>query len=397
MRNQKCIVVGVTGGIAAYKAAQLVSNLKKKGHEVHVIMTQNATEFVAPLTFETLSQNRVSVDTFDRNFDYNVQHISLAKKADCFVIAPATANIIAKITCGIADDMLTTTFLACKCPKILCPAMNTGMLENPITTRNLNQCKELGYQIVESEAGFLACGDTGKGRLAELSQVEAVIEKALCQDQFLKGKKLLITAGATQESLDPVRFITNHSTGKMGYALAHQAAILGGEVTLITGKCNLAYPYGVSVIPITSAKDMFEAVKNHFVSQDIVIKAAAVADYTPASYCDQKMKKSDGALTLSLARTPDILAWLGEHKKEGQFLCGFAMETENLLENAEDKRKRKKADMIVANSLKEAGSGFGTDTNKAYLLSAAGCKEMPLLSKEELAYEILKTIQDSQE
>lgn len=395
--DKKCIVVGVTGGIAAYKAAQLVSNLKKKGHEVHVIMTKNATEFVAPLTFETLSQNRVSIDTFDRNFEYNVQHISLAKKADCFVIAPATANVIAKIVHGLADDMLTTTFLAANCAKIICPAMNTGMLENPVTVANFEKCRELGYVLVESGNGLLACGDVGKGRLAELSDIESAIEKALTQDCFLKGKKVLVTAGATQEAIDPVRYITNHSTGKMGYALAHQAALHGADVTLVSGKCNLSTPYGVNRIDIISAQDMFEAVSSLSSEMDIIIKAAAVADYTPIDTADHKLKKKEGDMKIDLKRTQDILAWLGEHKKDGQFLCGFAMETENLLNNATDKLTRKNADMIVANSLTEKGAGFGTDTNRVILITKEGSKQLELLSKEETAYEILKAICNSQE
>lgn len=392
MENKPCIVVGVTGGIAAFKAAQLVSNLKKKNYEVHVIMTKNATEFVTPLTFETLSQNRVSVDTFDRNFEYNVQHISLAKKADCFVIAPATANVIAKLVHGLADDMLTTTFLAAACPKIICPAMNTGMLDNPVTQANLKRCQELNYQIVESDFGYLACGDSGKGRLADLSQIETAIDWALVSNRFLAGKKIMITAGATQESLDPVRFITNHSTGKMGYALARQAIRLGAEVTLITGKTNLSKPMGCKVIEVTNAESMFESVKANFDTQDIIIKSAAVADYTPLNIANQKMKKQEGNLILECKRTQDILAWLGENKKINQYLCGFAMETENLLQNAKDKLTRKKADLIVANSLNEKGAGFGTDTNKAYLISSNGCKECALQTKDELAFEILKTI-----
>ncbi len=398
MQNKPCIVVGISGGIAAYKAAQLVSDLRKKDYEIHVIMTAHAAQFITPLTLETLSQNRVSLDMFDRNFEYQVQHVSLAKKADCFIIVPATANVIAKIVHGLADDMLTTTFLAARCPKIICPAMNTGMLENPVTRQNLQLCQQLGYTLVESEAGFLACGDIGKGRLAELAQIEEMIDRSLYQDRFLLNKKVLITAGATQEALDPVRYLTNHSTGKMGFALANQAARLGAEVTLIAGKSvQLKPPYGVRLIRVTSAQEMFEQVTQLAENQDIVIKAAAVADYTPLNPVDHKMKKSDKELVLQLKRTPDILAWLGAHKRPGQFLCGFAMETEQLIENAKEKLHRKNADMIVANSLCEAGAGFGTDTNKVTLITASEIQEMALLSKEEVALEIFKAIQNSQE
>lgn len=394
----KCIVVGVTGGIAAYKAAQLVSNLRKKNYEVHVIMTKNATEFITPLTFETLSNNRVSVDTFDRNFEYNVQHISLAKKADCFVIAPATANVIAKVVHGLADDMLTTTFMAAKCAKIICPAMNTGMLENPVTQNNLILAKQLGYTVLESGEGYLACGDSGKGRLADLDKIEEVIEASLQTDLFLKGKKVLISAGATQEAIDPVRFITNHSTGKMGYALAHQAQLHGAEVNLIAGKnVALKTPLGVNKITVGSANEMFNAIKENYQDQDIIIKAAAVADYTPIETAENKIKKKDGNMQLELKRTQDILAWLGAHKKENQFLCGFAMETENLIENATEKLVKKNADMIVANSLNEKGAGFGTDTNRVTLLTKASKEELSLLSKEEVAYAILKNIISIQE
>lgn len=394
----KCIVVGVSGGIAAYKAAQLVSNLRKKNYEVHVIMTKNATEFITPLTFETLSGNRVSVDTFDRNFEYNVQHISLAKKADCFIIAPATANVIAKVVHGLADDMLTTTFMAAQCAKIICPAMNTGMLNNPVTQNNLSLAKQLGYTILESGEGFLACGDSGKGRLADLDKIEEAIEAALQTDFFLKGKKVLISAGATQEAIDPVRFITNHSTGKMGYALAHQAMLHGAEVTLIAGKnVSLKTPLGVKKITVGSADEMFEAFKENYQNQDILIKAAAVADYTPVKTAENKIKKADGNMQLELKRTQDILAWLGAHKKDNQFLCGFAMETENLIQNATEKLIKKNADMIVANSLNEKGAGFGTDTNRVTLLTKGKTEELSLLSKEETAYSILKAIVNIQE
>ncbi len=392
MKNN-CIVVGVTGGIAAYKAAQLVSDLKKKYADVHVIMTKNACEFVSPLTFETLSGNRVSVDTFDRNFEYNVEHVSLAKKADCFVIAPATANVIAKVVHGIADDMLTTTFLAAKCPKIICPAMNTGMLENLVTLENLNKANSLGYKIVESGSGYLACGDIGNGRLADLIDIEDQIELALQKELYLKGKKVLITAGPTQEAIDPVRYITNHSSGKMGYALAKQAALAGAEVTLISGDVQLHCPKNINLIKVKSAEDLFNAVKKN-ADHDIIIKAAAVADYTPLEYVDHKMKKSDSDLSLSLKRTSDCLAWLGENKQENQFICGFAMETENLIENAKAKLIKKNADMIVANSLATPNTGFQVDTNQVTLITKDSTTQLELMSKEDTAIAILQKIKE---
>ena len=397
MKNKSCVIVGVSGGIAAYKAAQLVSNLKKKEMNVHVVMTHNATEFVSALTFETLSGNRVSVDTFDRNFEYNVEHVSLAKQADCFVIVPATANVIAKIVHGLADDMLTTTFLACRCPKILCPAMNTAMLENEVTQENFKKATQLGYKIINSEEGYLACGDTGKGRLTDLFVIEEAIEIALQTEKFLAGKKVLITAGGTQEAIDPVRYITNHSSGKMGYALAHQAVQLGAEVTLISANSMLTIPSQVHYISTVSAQAMFEAVKVCSKDQDIIIKAAAVADYTPQKIADHKIKKSGDDLVLELKRTEDILAWLGKNKQPNQFLCGFAMETENVIENAEKKRSRKQVDMIVANCLTEPGAGFQKDTNRVTLITKDQIRELPLLSKDEVALWILKVIAGKEE
>ena len=385
----KVIALGVSGGIAVYKAAALTSMLHKNGYEVHVLMTKNATEFVSPLTFETLSNNRVSVDTFDRNFEYNVQHIALAKKADLFVVAPATANVIAKFACGIADDMLTTTFLACRCQKLICPAMNTGMLENPATQQNIETLRRRGMKFLDAENGLLACGDIGKGRLAEPEEIFDYIEELL-SPKPMAGLKVLVTAGPTQESMDPVRFLSNHSSGKMGYALAKQARNLGAEVTLVSGKVALAPLRGVQMVSITSAAEMAKAVKDAFPAQDITIKAAAVADYTFAETSPEKIKKGEGELTLSLKRTEDILRSLGQMARPDQVLCGFAMETQNLLENARKKLEGKHADMIVANSLREAGAGFGTDTNRVTLITQQGAEPLELMEKEEVAREILR-------
>ena len=386
--SNKVIALGVSGGIAAYKAAALTSMLHKRGYEIHVLMTKNATEFVSPLTFETLSGNRVSVDTFDRNFEYNVQHVALAQKADLFVVAPATANVIAKFACGLADDMLTTTFLACRCKKLICPAMNTGMLENPATQQNIETLRGRGMAFLDAADGPLACGDVGKGRLAEPEEIVDYIEELL-SPKPLAGCKVLVTAGPTQESMDPVRFLTNHSTGKMGYALARQARNLGAEVTLVSGPVALAPVRGVRMVPIRSAAEMAAAVKGAFPEQDITIKAAAVADYTFAVTSDEKLKKGDGELNLALQRTEDILKSLGQAARLDQVLCGFAMETQNLLENARKKLEGKNADMIVANSLRDAGAGFGTDTNRVTLLTRAGAEPLELMDKEEVAREIL--------
>ncbi len=386
----KCVVVGVSGGIAAFKSCQLVSTLRKKGIDTHVIMTKNATNFIHPTTFESLSGNRVSVDTFDRNFQYDVHHISLAKKADCFVIAPATANVIAKVTHGLADDMLTTTFLAASCPKIICPAMNTGMLENPVTVENIKRCQELGYTVLDTEAGLLACGDEGKGRLIDIKLIEQAIDKTLIEDPFLKGKKLLITAGPTQESLDPVRFITNHSSGKMGYALAKVARDLGADVTLISGPVHLDPIPWITTISVTSAKEMMDAVKEHYINQDIIIKSAAVGDFAPSEYSDQKLKISKEGTTLSLSPTQDILSFLGKHKNDNQILCGFAMETENALENAVRKLESKNCDCLVLNNLTHPDAGFQKDTNRITFLTKTTQQEYPTLSKEEVAFIILE-------
>lgn len=391
--EKKCIVVGITGGIAAYKAAQLVSNLSKK-YEVHVIMTKNACEFVTPLTFETLSHNRTIVDMFDRHFEYHTEHISLAQKADAFVIAPASANVIAKIAHGIADDMLTTTFLACSKPKIIAPAMNTGMLENPITQENIQKLKELGMTIVESGNGLLACGDVGKGRLAELPDIEDAIEYALHLDKPLLGKKVLVSAGPTQEALDPVRYITNHSSGKQGYAIAKAAAAMGAEVTLVSGQTKLHTPWNVSKISVTNAQDMSNEILAISSEFDFIVKSAAVADYTPVTVSDQKIKKSDDDLSIPLKRTTDILAALGKTKPKNQILCGFAMESENLLENAKSKLSRKNADMIVANTITGENAAFGVDSNTVILITKDEELQLPSLSKEKLSYVILYKLCD---
>lgn len=389
---KKCIAVGVSGGIAAFKACQLVSNLRKKNLDVHVIMTKNATEFVSPLTFETLSGNRVSIDTFDRNFEYDVHHISLAKKADCFIIVPATANIIAKIVHGLADDMLSTTFLAASCPKIICPAMNTGMLTNPVTAENLKKCKSLGYTVLNSDSGFLACGDVGAGRLIDIHLIEESIEKELITDPFLKGKKVLITAGPTQEKLDPIRFLTNHSSGKMGYALAKVARNLGADVTLISGPVHLPAIPWIKTISVQTAQEMKQAVESYYKDQDILIKVAAVADFTIKNPSQQKIKKEDEthSFQLELEKTEDILKFLGKNKQKNQLLCGFAMETENLLENAKKKLHSKNCDLLVLNDLNNKEAGFGVNTNQITLITKNSEETFPVLPKEEVALLILK-------
>ncbi|MBQ7993424.1 MAG: bifunctional phosphopantothenoylcysteine decarboxylase/phosphopantothenate--cysteine ligase CoaBC [Solobacterium sp.] len=388
MKN-KCITVGITGGIAAFKICSLVSSLKKKGNDVHVLMTKEALEFVTPLTLQTLSGNRVITDMFSTDFEPDVHHISLAKMTDVFVIAPATANIIAKIAHGIADDMLTSTFLACQAEKLIVPAMNTGMLENPVTRDNLETCRRYGMHILDSASGYLACGDTGKGRMPEPSVIMDAIEAIASKDRYLTGKKILVTAGPTQEALDPVRYLTNHSSGKMGYELAKAARNAGAEVTLVAGRTALADPVGVNVVPIVSAADLAEAVLSRSDEMDAVIMAAAVADYTPVTVDDQKIKKSEGQFAVELKRTTDVLKALGEKKKEGQVLIGFAMETQNLLENAAKKLEAKNADYIVANSIADEGAGFAVDTNKVTILSKDGENSLGLLSKEETAEKIL--------
>lgn len=385
----RTIVLGVTGGIAAYKAAQVASKLKQSGADVHVIMTEHATQFVSPLTFETLTNNRVSVDTFDRNFQWNVQHVSLAKRADLFLVAPATANVLAKMAYGLADDMLTTTILACSCPKMAAPAMNTGMYHNPITQRNLQLLQEAGVQILRPDSGYLACGDVGDGRLPEPEEICQAVEAALTEKD-LAGLHILVTAGPTQEPVDPVRYLTNHSTGKMGFALAKRAALRGAQVTLVAGPVHLPTPWGVERVDVTTAQEMYEQVTDRFPQTDITIKAAAVADFRPAQVAEEKIKKSgEGHTALLLERTRDILAALGQCKGPKQVLCGFSMETEHLLENSQRKRQAKGADLMVANSLRQAGAGFGTDTNLVTILSDQGQEELPLLTKEEVADRLL--------
>lgn len=389
MKN-KCIVVGVTAGIAAYKICQLVSSLKKQGNEVHVIMTKEAEKFVNPLTFQTLSSQKVITDMFTVDYTPDVHHISLAKKADLFVVAPATANIIAKIAHGIADDMLTTTFLASTCPKMIVPAMNTNMLNNPITQDNIATCQKYGIHIMCSGAGYLACGDVGAGRLPEPEEIEDAIASLVETDRYLQGRHVVITAGATQEEIDPVRYITNHSTGKMGYALAKEARNAGAKVTLISGKTNLPQPYGVDVINVISAADMRECVVNNFEKADVVIMSAAVADYTPIEKADHKIKKAEGNLSIALKRTQDILLTIGKKKRENQVVIGFAMETENLLENAAKKLQEKNANYIIANSIREPGAGFGVDTNIVKIISPTSVEDLGLLSKDDTAKEILR-------
>ena len=388
----KCVVLGVTGGIAAYKMANVASGLRKAGADVHVIMTENATQFITPLTFETLTNNRCVVDTFARDFKYEVTHITLAKAADLIMIAPATANVIAKMAHGIADDMLTTVVLAAKCKKLVSPAMNTAMLENPITQDNLATLKKYGFGIIEPTVGMLACKDVGKGKLPDPEVLLDYIAMELAREKTLAGVRVTVTAGPTQESLDPVRYLTNHSSGRMGYAIAREAMLRGAQVTLISGPVSLAPVPGVAMRPVTTAKDMLEAVRETLPETDILIKAAAVADYRPVTVADQKIKKKDGDMSIPLERTDDILKWLGEHKKEGQFLCGFSMETEHMLENSRAKLEKKKLDMIVANNLKVDGAGFGTDTNVVTLITREKETELPKMSKEDVAGRILDAV-----
>ena len=393
----KTIVLGVTGGIAAFKAAQLTSNLIKKGYDVEVIMTQNATEFIQPLTFESLTRHNVMVSTFEKVADRSVKHISIAKRADLFVIVPATANVIAKVVYGLADDMLTTTFLAAKCPKLICPAMNTNMYENPVTQRNLQMAKDLGYEILEPEDGFLACGDSGKGKLVDLSIIEEKIHMMTQDDLCLKGKKVLISAGPTREAMDPVRFISNHSTGKMGYELARAARDMGADVTLVSGPSNLAVPMGVECIRIQSAQDMFEVISSKQNEMDFIIKSAAVGDYRVKEMASEKIKKKGDTLTLELVKNPDILAYLGAHKPKHQILCGFAMETQDLIANATEKLVKKNCDMIVANNLRTEGAGFGTDTNVVTFIHPDHIDTLEQMSKYELGRKILHTLLQKQE
>lgn len=389
MLKGKTILLGISGGIAAYKMPNLARMLIKAGAEVHVIMTKNACEFITPFTFETLTKHKCIVDTFDKNFEYSVEHVSLAKKADLLIVAPATANVIAKLACGIADDMLTTTALACTCPKIIAPAMNTNMYNNPITLDNIQKLKHYGYEEIPPESGMLANGDIGNGRLPGESLLFDYVLKAIALPHDMDGMRVLITAGATCESIDPVRYITNHSTGKMGAALAKLAMLRGAKVTLIAGKTECQLPSFVNIVKVTSAEDMYNAVKACAYEHDIIIKAAAVADYTPKIVAEQKIKKNDSDMSIELERTKDILKSLGESKREGQLLCGFSMETENLLENSRKKLKKKNADMIVANSISDKGAGFGADTNIVTIITENDEVSLGLLSKEAVANEIL--------
>ena len=394
MLKGKTVVLAVTGSIAAYKIASLASKLTKLHADVQVLMTQNATNFINPITFETLTSKKCLVDTFDRNFEYSVEHVSLAKKADVVMIAPATANVIGKLANGIADDMLTTTVMACKCKKIISPAMNTQMFENPVVQDNLKKLENYGYEVIQPAVGLLACKDVGAGKMPEPEILLEYIMKEICYEKDLIGQNILVTAGPTQESVDPVRYLTNHSTGKMGYAVAKVCSYRGANVTLVTGKTNIEKPLFVKTIEITTAKEMFDAVVKEFPEQDIVIKAAAVADYRPAQVSDQKVKKKDGDLSLALERTDDILKYLGEHKRPNQFLCGFSMETENMLGNSRAKLAKKNLDMIVANNVKVPGAGFAGDTNVVTLITQEEETELPLLSKEDTAVQILNKITD---
>lgn len=389
MMKGKTIIVGVTGGIAAYKSAQLVSDLVKEGCIVHVVMTKNACSFINPITFETLTGNKCLVDTFDRNFEFKVEHVSLSQSADAFLIAPATANIIGKLANGIADDMLSTMVLAAKCDIIIAPAMNTNMYMNSIVQENIKKLSKHGFIIVEPSSGRLACGDEGKGRLPDVGVLVSYLRRQIAFEKDMKGLKVVVTAGPTEEALDPVRFITNHSTGKMGYAVAQAAMLRGAEVTLISGPVSVLAPPFVETVSVRSAEDMLCAVKQHFDNSDILIMAAAVADYTPLDYSEHKIKKSDGELSLSLKRTEDILKYAGENKREGQTVCGFSMETHDLIENSKRKLESKNCDMIAANSISDSGSGFGTDTNRITLLTKNETTALPLLSKDEAAHRIL--------
>ena len=392
MLKEKTILLGVTGGIAAYKSASLASRLVKAGAEVRVIMTEHATNFINPITFETLTGHKCITDTFDRNFEFQVEHVSLAKKADVIMVAPATANVIAKLAHGLADDMLTTTILASHAPKLIAPAMNTGMYENPVTQDNLALLKKYGMEVIEPAAGHLACGDEGKGKMPEPEILyEHILRSCACK-QDMKGLKVLVTAGPTQEAVDPVRFLTNHSSGRMGYSIAKACMLRGADVTLVTGRTALTPPLFVDVIPVVSAKDMYDAVISRSDEMDIIIKAAAVADYRPVHVAGEKVKKSDGSFSLELERTDDILKYLGEHKKPGQFLCGFSMETENMLENSRKKLEKKHLDMIAANNLKVPGAGFETTTNIITIITPDSVKELELMSKDDAAFRLLDEI-----
>ena len=397
MLKGKTIVLGVTGSIAAYKAANIASMLVKQHADVHVLMTKNALNFINPITFETLTGNKCISDTFDRNFEFKVGHVSLAKAADIIMIAPATANVIGKIASGIADDMLTTTVMAAGCPVLIAPAMNTAMYENPIVQDNMNKLKHYGYEIIEPAEGYLACGDTGKGKLPSEEYLVSHIYAHIAYEKDLAGKKVLVTAGPTQESIDPVRYITNHSTGKMGYAIAKNAMLRGADVTIVSGPVDIAAPYFCKVINVTSAEDMFNAVTKISADQDIIIMCAAVADYTPESVSEHKIKKTDNDLSIPLKRTKDILKYLGENKKKGQLICGFSMETDNVIDSSRKKLISKNADMIAANSICEEGAGFGTDTNILTLITKDSEESLPLMSKDEAAEKLLTVLIDFNE
>lgn len=393
MKEKKTVVLGVTGGIAAYKTASLASMLVKSGYDVQVLMTRNATNFINPIVFETLTKHKCLIDTFDRNFEFSVEHVALSKQADVVMIAPATANVIGKLAHGIADDMLTTTVMACRtCPKIIAPAMNTEMYLNPVVQDNLKILERYGYEVIRPAEGYLACGDIGPGKMPEPETLFSYIYQTIAYEKDLTGKKILVTAGPTRESIDPVRFITNHSSGKMGYAVAKVCAARGAEVTLVSGPTEIPHPVFVKVVPVTTAKEMFEAVKEYAPQADIVCKAAAVADYRPRYVSDEKVKKSDSTMTLEMEKTDDILKYLGEHKKLGQFLCGFSMETEHMVSNSRAKLEKKNLDMIVANNLKVEGAGFQGDTNQVTLITQNEEETLPLLSKEETASRILDKV-----
>ena len=392
MLEGKTVLLGVTGSIAAYKIAYLASALKKQQADVHVLMTRNATNFINPITFETLTGNKCLVDTFDRNFQFQVEHVSIAKKADVVMIAPASANVIGKLAHGIADDMLTTTIMACRCKKFISPAMNTNMFENPIVQDNLKTLEHYGYEVIDPAVGYLACGDTGAGKMPEPETLLNYILRECACEKDMKGLKVLVTAGPTQEAIDPVRYITNHSSGKMGYAIAKMAMLRGADVTLVSGRTALAPPPLVRVVPVVTARDMYEAVTSVSQEQDIIIKAAAVADYRPASVSDEKIKKKDDDMSIALERTDDILKYLGEHKPDGQFLCGFSMETQNMIGNSRVKLTRKNLDMVAANNVKMAGAGFQGDTNVLTLITQDEEVSLPLMSKEDAAGKILDKI-----
>lgn len=392
MLKGKTVILGVTGSIAAYKMANLTSMLIKQHCDVHVLMTKNALNFIHPITFETLTGHKCLIDPFDRNFNYNIEHVALADKADAVLVAPASANVIGKLASGIADDMLTTTYLACTCKKIVAPAMNTNMWNNPIVQDNIEKLRSFDVEVVEPESGILACGAEGSGRLPAEEVLLEYILKGIHMDKDMEGKKVLVTAGATREAIDPVRYITNYSTGKMGYALARIAMHRGADVTLVSGPTNIKPPICVDVVPVVSAAEMFEAVKELAPDMDIIIKAAAVADYTPAVYSDEKIKKSDGDTALKLARTEDILSYLGKNRREGQVICGFSMETQDLLENSRKKLIDKNIDLIVANNLREEGAGFGTDTNIVTLIMEEGVVDLPCMRKEQVAEAVLDVI-----